>query len=85
MSDEELEKAKNILLAGFYRQMKTISGKANALGTYEVYFGDHGKLFGAAEEYRKVTKDDVQRVAKKYFGESSRTIATLVPQEEQKQ
>ena len=40
VTDQEIEKAKNILLAGFYRQMKTISGKANTLGTYEVFFGD---------------------------------------------
>jgi zinc protease len=30
VSDQELEKAKNIQLADFYRQMKTINGKANA-------------------------------------------------------
>jgi zinc protease len=85
VSDQELEKAKNILLAAFYRQMKTIDGRANALGTYEVFFGDYTKLFGAASEYAKVTKADVQRVAQKYFGEKNRTVATLVPEVETKQ
>ncbi len=54
VTDQEIEKAKNILLAGFYRQMKTINGKANALGSYEVFFGDYNKLFTAADEYKKV-------------------------------
>jgi zinc protease len=85
VEDQEIEKAKNILLAGFYRQMKTISGKANAIGTYEVFFGDYGRMFSAAQDFQKVTKEDIRRVAKAYFGESSRTVATLVPQEEQKQ
>ena len=49
VTDQELEKAKNILLANFYRQMKTISGKANTLGSYEVFFGDYKKLFTAAD------------------------------------
>ncbi len=80
VTDQELEKAKNILLANFYRQMKTISGKANTLGSYEVFFGDYKKLFTAADDYSKVTKDDVQRVARKYFTEKNRTVATLIPE-----
>ncbi len=78
-TDNELEKAKNILLAGFYRQMKTGSGRANAIGSYEVYLGDYHKLFDAAGAYQRVRKEDVQRVARTYFGENNRTVATLVP------
>ena len=74
-----MEKAKNIQLAGFYRQMKTINGRANAIGSYEVYFGDYHKLFDAATAYQNVTKEDVQRVAEKYFGENNRTVGTLIP------
>jgi zinc protease len=79
VTDEELEKAKNILLSGFYRNIKTISGRSNAIGTYEVFFGDYRKLFTAADDFAKVTKADVQRVAKQYFGDRNRTVATLVP------
>ncbi|MFY9611021.1 MAG: pitrilysin family protein [Blastocatellia bacterium] len=85
VSDQELEKAKNILLASFYRQMKTIDGRANTLGTFEVFFGDYNKLFSAAADYGKVTKEDVRRVAQKYFGEKNRTVATLIPEAEGKQ
>jgi zinc protease len=85
VSDQELEKAKNILLATFYRQMKTIDGRANTLGTFEVFFGDYNKLFSAPAEYGKVTKEDVRRVAQKYFGEKNRTVATLAPEAEAKQ
>jgi zinc protease len=85
VSDQELDKAKNILLASFYRQMKTIDGRANTLGTFEVFFGDYNKLFSAAADYAKVTKADVQRIAQKYFGEKNRTVATLVPEPEGKQ
>jgi zinc protease len=80
VTDQEIAKAKNILLANFYRAMKTISGRANTLGSYEVFFGDYRKLFDAAQEYNKVTKDDVRRVAEKYFGDKNRTVATLVPE-----
>ncbi len=80
VSDREIEKAKNLLLAEFYRQMKTINGKANALGTYEVFFGDYRKLPGAAEQYAKVSREDVRRVALQYFKETNRTVGTLVPE-----
>ena len=82
--DRELEKAKNIRLVEFYRQMRTISGRANTIGTYEVFFGDYNRLFEAAKNYGGVTKEDVQRVAKTYFGANNRTVATLLPENEEK-
>ena len=79
ITDQELEKAKNIRLVEFYQQMRTINGRANTIGTYEVFFGDYRKLFDAARNYGSVTKEDVQRVAQKYFGANNRTVATLLP------
>ena len=84
IADRELEKAKNIRLVEFYRQMRTISGRANTIGTYEVFFGDYNRLFEAAKNYGGVTKEDVQRVAKTYFGANNRTVATLLPENEEK-
>jgi predicted Zn-dependent peptidase len=45
-----------------------------------VFFGDYTKLFDAAKNYSAVTKADVQRAAKTYFGANSRTVATLLPE-----
>jgi len=36
-------------------------------------------LFDAAKNYSAVTKEDVQRVAKIYFGANNRTVSTLIP------
>lgn len=80
ITGEELAKARNQLVADFYRSLKTIAGKANLLGRYEVYHGDHRKLWTAVEELNKVTAGDVKRVAGKYFGEKNRTVATLIPE-----
>ena len=84
VSDQELEKAKNNRLVEFYREMRTINGRANTIGTYEVFMGDYNKLFDAAKNYSTVTKEDVQRVAKKYFGANNRTVATLLPENAEK-
>jgi len=84
ITDQELEKAKNIRLVEFYQEMRTISGRANTIGTYEVFFGDYNKLFDAAKNYAAVTKEDVQRVATKYFSPNNRTVATLIPESAEK-
>jgi len=84
VSDRELEKAKNIELVGFYQRMRTISGRANTIGTYEVFFGDYHKLFDAAKGFAAVTKEDVQKAARNYLGANNRTVATLVPEAEEK-
>jgi zinc protease len=80
ITDQELEKAKNIRLMEFYHQMRTINGRANTIGTYEVFAGSYQKLFDAAKNYAAVTSEDVQRVAKAYFGVNNRTVATLLPE-----
>jgi zinc protease len=80
IGDQELTKAKNMRVIEFYRQMRTINGRANTIGTYEVFFGDYNKLFDAAKNYSAVTKEDVQRVAKSYFDANDRTVATLLPE-----
>jgi zinc protease len=76
----ELTKAKNQLLANHYRQFETIGGRADLLGTYEVFHGDFKKLYRLDKEIDAVTPEDVQRVAKKYFLEKNRTVATLIPE-----
>jgi zinc protease len=80
IAGRELEKAKNIRLTEFYHQMRTISERANTIGTYEVFFGDYHKLSEAAKNYAAVTTEDIQRVAKGYFGANNRTVATLLPE-----
>ncbi len=83
ITEEELKKAKNILLVGFYSQLRTIAGKANTIGTYEVYFGDYKKLLSAPDDFAKVTLEDVRRISQKYFIPRNRTVVTLVPTQEQ--
>lgn len=82
VTEQELEKVKNIKLMDFYRSMETINGKANTIGTYELYFGSFDKLFSAPQAYDKVTPADIQRVAQTYLGRANRTVAVLAATEE---
>jgi predicted Zn-dependent peptidase len=77
ISEKELQKIKNQKLVEFYDQVETINGKANNIGTYEVFFGDYKKMFDAPAAYNKVTTEDVKRVANQYFNKSNRTVGVL--------
>lgn len=77
VTEQELQKAKNQFKTDFYRSMTTQSGKANTIGTFEMYFGDYHKLFTAVDEYDKVSVDDIKRVVNQYFGRSNRTVGIL--------
>ncbi len=83
VSAQELDKARNLILAGFYRQLKTIAGKANLLGQYDIYFGGYEKLFDYDKRIAAVTPEDIERVAAKYFMARNRTVAELVPVKDQ--
>ena len=74
---EELEKVKNARMIDFYRQIETINGKSNNIGTYELFFGDYKKLFEAPDAYNKVTLDDIKRVAAEYFTKPNRTVGIV--------
>lgn len=77
ISETELQKVKNQKLMEFYRVMETINGKANQIGTYQLFFGDYKKLFDAPNEYQKVSIDDIKNVVKKYFNKNNRTVGIL--------
>jgi zinc protease len=80
VSEDELTKARNLTLVDFYKGMRTIASKANFIGRFEVYLGDHRRLNTYASDMQKVTAADVQRVARQYLQVRNRTIATLEPE-----
>jgi zinc protease len=80
VSAAELEKARNQRLSAFYRNLKTIAGKAQLVGNYEVFRGGWANLNQVTAELDKITPADVQRVAAKYFTENNRTVGTLIPE-----
>ena len=75
----ELAKARNQALAGFWHGLETISGKAQALGTFEVFEGDYRRMFDAPDEYESITADEVKQAAAKILRPDNRTLGVLVP------
>ncbi len=74
---EELEKAKTRSRAGLIRQLASNSGLASLLTFYEVITGDWRNLFKQLDDIDKVTAEDIQRVAKKYFTTKNQTVGII--------
>ena len=77
VTEKELRKAQNNVVASFYRSLETMSNKADMIGTYEIFFGSYQKLFATPEAYRNVTAMDIKTAAAKYFKKTNRTIGVL--------
>jgi len=79
VSDAELAKGRNQKLAAFWRSLATISGKAQSLGSFEVFHGDYRKLFEAPARFDGVNAAQVKALAAKTFRDANRTVAELRP------
>ncbi len=77
VDDETLQRVKTQIRAGLIRQLDSNEGLATQLTFYYVHYGDWRKLFTGLEDIDRVTADDVQRVARKYFVPESRTSPSL--------
>src|SRR3989304_740505 len=78
VTEKELTKAKNQIEASFIMGQDSNFNRAMLLGQYETV-ASWKLLDKYVDEMRKVTAEDVMRVAKQYFSEDNRTVGILVP------
>ncbi len=77
-SAQEVQKAKNQVEASFIMQQDSIYMQARTIGSYEMTVG--WKFIDKyLEGIRKVTPEDVSRVAKKYLIDEQKTTGILIP------
>ena len=79
VTDEELARAKNKMLAGAITGRQTMQSKADAIGRAAVMMGDAGLVNTEIENYRKVTAADIQRVMQKYIMPGNETRIFIHP------
>ncbi len=77
VTEAELDKARNIMLADFWREMATIDGKASALGDFEIFHGSYEALFDRSDAVDAVTIEDIQSAAAEVFRINNATIGVL--------
>ena len=74
VTPQELEKAKNQLIARAIRARETNDGKAIAIERAIAYQGDATAVNNEVEKLQAVTAADIQRVMKQYFKDNNRVV-----------
>ena len=79
IADWELDKVRMQLRREQAEQLYSTRRRANSLGHYAVYYDNPNLINTVWQKYQNVEKGDLQRVAKKYFNESNRTVIITMP------
>jgi zinc protease len=82
ITERELQKAKNQIEAAFIFDQDSIFGQGLKIGYYEIT-GGWRQLDSYLDGIRKVTREDIRRVARQYLDADRRTVGTLIPTKEQ--
>jgi predicted Zn-dependent peptidase len=77
VTDEELQMFKTRAKADLVRGLGENEGLADELATMQLRYGDWRELFRQLDQYDKVTKEDIKRVANKIFVPTNRTIGIV--------
>ncbi len=85
ITEKELETALNKIENSFVSSVGSMAGVAENLANYHVYYGDAGLINDEIERYRKVTREDIMRVAKQYLVKENRVILEYLPKSAQNQ
>ncbi len=77
--ENEFQKLRNQIENDFINNYTSVAGIAENLANYKMYFGDANLINTEIDRYMKVTREDIQRVAKKYFTKSNRVALYYLP------
>ena len=79
LSPRELAKAKNNLKSHLLQGLATNSGKAHALGSYELLRGSWRSSLDLASRYEAISAEQVRAASERYLVPEKRSVATLLP------
>lgn len=79
ISEKEFQKLRNQFENDYVSGNASMVGIAENLANYHMYYGDANLINTELERYMKVTREDIQRVAKKYFTKNNRVVLHYLP------
>ena len=79
IGDREFQKLRNKVENDFIVQNSGVQNRAATLANYHLFFGDANLINTEIDKYLAVTKEDIQRVAKKYFSKDNRVTLHYLP------
>lgn len=81
MTEEEFQKLRNQVENDFVQQNEKMVGIAENLANYYVYFKDANLINTEIDRFMKVTREDIQKAAKKYLIKENRVVLYYLPKQ----
>lgn len=81
ISDVELQKLKNSVESQFVSRNARISGIAESLANYHMYYGDANLINTELNRFLAVTKEDIKAAANKYYQKDNRVVLLYLPKQ----
>ena len=81
VSEEEYQSVLNKFEKQVVESASSVAGIAESLADNYVYFGSANRTNEMLDAYRKVTREDIQRVANTYLTDNARVILYYLPKE----
>lgn len=79
ISEEEFQKLRNQVENDFVSANAKVSGIAENLANYYVYFKDANLINTEIDRFMKVTREDLQKAAQKYLTKENRVVLYYLP------
>ncbi len=83
VGEAEFQKLRNQMESQFITRNSSMLGIAENLANYKMYYGDANLINTELDRYMRVTREDIQRVAKKYFHKDNRVVLYYLPKSAQ--
>jgi zinc protease len=84
ITEEEYKKLENQAENDFVQQNQKDIGVATNLATYYTFQGNANLINTELDRYKKVTRDDIKKVANKYLTKENRLVVYYLPKSEEK-
>jgi len=85
ISEREFQKIRNQKENDFISGNSRMTGIAESLANYHVYYGNANLINKEIDRYMKVTREDIKRVANEYLTEDNRVVLYYLPKSQQNQ
>jgi len=80
-TEADLQRIKNNTEINFYRNNESVFQKATTLGTYNLFYDNPNYFITELESEKKVRREDVIRVYKKYIKNQKHLVSCIIPKD----
>ncbi len=84
ISTADRKRIRNQLEARKLRELQSVSSRADYLNMFNIYFDNPDLINTELEEYRRITREQMQETARTYLTRSNRTVLTFLPETEER-